>query len=122
MCVNPILLRARRFCSFVRRAAMTSQRPTLPGLFLFLGVLIGGLAPAPAAALLAPGHPLVGVAASPGGNPSVLAVEGTVDGANNYPTFESPDRSIDGSTGTKYLNFARTNAGFIVTIPDGARA
>lgn len=74
---------------------------------------------ASAATLLSPGHAIIGVAASPGGATSAIAVEGFTDGANNYPGGESPDLAIDGDGGTKYLNFAKTNTGFIVTIPNG---
>ena len=35
--------------------------------------------------------------------------------ASNYPAKESPNEAIDGNINTKYLNFARTNAGIIVT-------
>ena len=35
--------------------------------------------------------------------------------ASNYPAGESPANAIDGNGGTKYLNFARTNTGIIVT-------
>lgn len=47
-------------------------------------------------------------------------VAGTAGGVNNWPTAEPPANAIDGLTGTgtgasKYLNFARTNTGLIVT-------
>lgn len=42
------------------------------------------------------------------------AVAGTVDGVNNFPAAESPDHLVDG-VGQKYLNFAKTNTGFILT-------
>ena len=35
--------------------------------------------------------------------------------ASNYPGGESPANAIDGNDGSKYLNFARTNTGIIVT-------
>lgn len=43
-----------------------------------------------------------------------VAVAGTADGVNNFPSGESPDHVVDG-VGAKYLNFAKTNTGFIVT-------
>ena len=35
--------------------------------------------------------------------------------ASNYPANESPNEAIDGNINTKYLNFARMNAGIIIT-------
>jgi len=35
--------------------------------------------------------------------------------ASNYPGGEAPAKAIDGNGGSKYLNFARTNTGIIVT-------
>ena len=35
--------------------------------------------------------------------------------SSNYPAGEAPANAIDGNGGTKYLNFARTNTGIIVT-------
>jgi hypothetical protein len=43
-----------------------------------------------------------------------VATVGTAATVNNYPAAESPDHAIDG-VGQKYLNFAETNTGFIVT-------
>ena len=37
------------------------------------------------------------------------------DSESSYPALESPAEAIDGDTLTKYLNFGRENAGFIVT-------
>jgi hypothetical protein len=62
-----------------------------------------------------PGNPIVGVAATVGGPTSTLATVGTVAGANNYPATENPPNAIDTVLTTKYLNFQKNNAGFIVT-------
>ena len=56
-------------------------------------------------------NPLVGIAATPGSATSTLATVGTVANTNNYPSTETPVNSVDNSTATKYLNFAKTNAG-----------
>jgi hypothetical protein len=37
-----------------------------------------------------------------------------ISAANNYPTGEAPRFVIDGSLDTKYLNFGKTNVGFLV--------
>ena len=39
---------------------------------------------------------------------------------SNYPGAESPDKLLDGQTNTKYLNFGKENAGFIVTPGSGS--
>jgi hypothetical protein len=39
---------------------------------------------------------------------------------SNYPAAESPAKVLDGNSGTKYLNFARENTGFIVTLSSAA--
>ena len=46
---------------------------------------------------------------------SILLVYYRLSSASNYPAGESPANAIDGNGGTKYLNFARTNTGIIVT-------
>ena len=38
-------------------------------------------------------------------------------GANNNPATVAPPNAIDNSSGTKFLNFAETGVGFIVTPP-----
>lgn len=86
---------------------------------LSLTVFAAGATLASAADLLAPGQPIIGVAAAPGSAASAIAVVGTAAGANNYPAAETPAMAIDGSTSSKYLNFAEINTGFIVTIPGG---
>lgn len=40
---------------------------------------------------------------------------GNSNGFNNFPTGEPPAAAIDGNAGTKYLNFAELNTGYIVT-------
>src|SRR5262245_29635202 len=79
-----------------------------------LFVLIGSATLASAANLLAPGQSIIGVAATPGSATSAVAVSG--GSGNAFPAAESPPNAIDNSTGTKYLNFAKINCGFIVTI------
>ncbi|HRI16803.1 MAG TPA: PEP-CTERM sorting domain-containing protein, partial [Verrucomicrobiota bacterium] len=66
--------------------------------------------------LLAPGQPIIGVAATPGSTTSAIATAGTTAGANNYPAGEAPPLAIDGLITTKYLNFAEINTGFIVSV------
>ena len=44
-----------------------------------------------------------------------LAVDSDVVSNSSYPGAEAPANALDGNAGTKYLNFAKTNAGFIVT-------
>jgi hypothetical protein len=61
------------------------------------------------------------VAATPGSLTSSIATVGTTAGVNNYPAAESPPNAIDNNSATKYLNFAKTNSGFILTLaPDRA--
>lgn len=66
-----------------------------------------------------PTDAIVGVAATLGSATSNASTVGTVAGANNYPAAESPASAIDNSNGpgSKYLNFAKTGVGFIVTSP-----
>jgi hypothetical protein len=65
-----------------------------------------------AAPLLTAGDPLIGGQLL--GGQFNKGVAGTVATVNNWPAAESPDHAIDG-VGQKYLNFAETNTGFIVT-------
>jgi hypothetical protein len=104
-----------------RRNAIAMQ-PLRPA--RFLATLPLGLAallwlePSAAAQLVditAPGDPIVGVAATPGSSTSSLAVPGTLANFNNYPPAESPPMAIDDVVATKYLNFQKTNAGWIAT-------
>jgi hypothetical protein len=46
-----------------------------------------------------------------------VASSGTVAGVNNYPSAESPSNVRDANSGTKYLNFAKLNTGFIESFP-----
>lgn len=108
MCWQPKIMKRRMD---MRLNALTS--------LLSVAVLATGTTLLSAADLLAPGQPIIGVAATPGSAASAIATVGTAAGANNYPAAETPAMAIDGSTGTKYLNFAEINTGFIVTIPGG---
>ncbi len=52
------------------------------------------------------------------GGEFVVGVIGTAQpNINNWPGGEPPASAIDGSTGTKYLNFAEFNTGLIVSAP-----
>lgn len=62
----------------------------------------------------APGNTSFGVAATAGGA-TAIAVAGTAAATNNYPAAEAPNLAFDNLTSTKYLNFAKTNTGLIVT-------
>lgn len=42
-----------------------------------------------------------------------------IGSASNYPGGENPSLALDGDPGTKYLNFANTNSGLIVSRADG---
>jgi hypothetical protein len=66
----------------------------------------------------APGNPVTGVGATAGSPTSTASTVGTVAGANNYPAAEGPANAIDNNEGTKFLNFAETGVGLIVT-PQG---
>lgn len=63
-----------------------------------------------AAVITAPTDPIFGVNATPGDDISNLPISS----ANNYPTGEAPPYAIDGNVNTKYLNFGKTNVGFLV--------
>src|SRR5262249_57515534 len=60
-------------------------------------------------------NPIVGIVATPGSATSTAGTVGTTPNVNNWPAAESPPNAIDNNTATKYLNFAKTNTGFIVT-------
>lgn len=62
---------------------------------LFAGA---SLLPAFAADIVLPGYPIVG-------------------SSGNHPAGEAPEKVIDNSAATKYLNFDKTNTGFTVTLP-----
>ncbi len=65
----------------------------------------------------------IGLAESAGGNPllqpidPILAVD--LDGDSSYPSGEAPQNAIDRS-GAKYLNFGKSNSGFIVSPSAGS--
>jgi hypothetical protein len=76
-------------------------------------VLIASLANSlHAAAIFAPGNPILG-GQSDGTNFNV-GLLGSLGGANNWPASEGPERAIDGA-GQKYFNFAEFNTGILVT-------
>jgi len=83
---------------------------------LTLSVTIASMAlatwSAQAAAIFAPGDPVLGGALS--GSDFVVGVAGTAAGVNNWPAGEPPTAAIDGA-GQKYLNFAEINTGILVT-------
>lgn len=56
---------------------------------------------AQAANILSPGDFIIGI--------------GLVGSGSDYPGGEAPANVLDGDSGTKYLNFAKENSGFIVT-------
>jgi hypothetical protein len=67
---------------------------------------------APAAPLLTPGDAILGVQVVD--LVINVASQGNAAGANNWPTFESPEKAIDGFA-QKHLNYAETNTGLLVT-------
>jgi len=83
---------------------------------LLSGLTLGAHAQVINADVTSPGEPIVGVGATPGSNASTLSAVGTTANTNNYPAAENPTASIDNNTATKYLNFAKTNVGFITTL------
>ncbi len=91
------------------------HRFVLPATVIALLCVVGSSARAQGVDITASGTPLVGVAATPGSSASLLAVPGTIGNFNNYPALESPPNAIDDVVATKYLNFQKNNAGFIVT-------
>jgi hypothetical protein len=72
---------------------------------LFCALVIAGLVCVPAVAVpvLSPGDPIL-----------ALDLDGLVSNSS-YPGGEAPPNVLDGDSGTKYLNFAGANSGFIVT-------
>lgn len=64
-----------------------------------------------AAPLFTPGDPVFAYDLDTAGG----ATGGVTFPAVNYPGAESPAQAIDGSSGTKYLNFSKYSAGIIVT-------
>jgi len=59
------------------------------------------------------GSPSVGVQLQ--GSTFVPATVGTAANTNNYPAAESGPLTTDNQVGTKYLNFAKTNTGVLIT-------
>ncbi|MCY2952648.1 MAG: hypothetical protein NTU53_11855 [Planctomycetota bacterium] len=75
-----------------------------------MGLVLGVAGLAQASVILAPTDPIYAVNATPGSAISGLPVTA----ANNHPVGEAPAKVMDNNTGTKYLNFGKTNVGFIV--------
>lgn len=48
-----------------------------------------------------------------------IGAAGTAGGVNNWPEGEPPPSAIDGTSGTKYLNFAEVNTGYIFSLTSG---
>lgn len=44
-----------------------------------------------------------------------IGTANTTAGANNWPAAETPGLAVDANSGTKYLNFAKLNTGYIFT-------
>lgn len=44
-----------------------------------------------------------------------VGTSGTTPNVNNWPTAETPPNAVDGTTATKYLNFAKLNTGYLIT-------
>jgi len=67
--------------------------------------------------LTAAGNPIVGIAATVGSPTSTLGNNSGTGGANSWPAAEDPTKAINTiiAGGDKYLNFAKTGVGFIVT-------
>src|SRR5688500_13317104 len=91
----------------------------VPAAALLIGLVAGsGSASAQVtnADVTSAGGTVVGVGATPGSNTSTLAGIGTVANTNNHPAGEPPSAGIDNSHTSKYLNFGKTNVGFITTL------
>ncbi|HEX2747726.1 MAG TPA: hypothetical protein VHM91_06995 [Verrucomicrobiales bacterium] len=71
-----------------------------------------------AADISVPGSTIVGGQLQ-GGTTFVVATVGTAATVNNYPGAETPAMAIDNLTGTKYLNFAETNTGYVCSPSPG---
>lgn len=50
----------------------------------------------------------------------VIGDVGTIGGSNNWPSGELPEYAADGSVQTKYMNFGKTNTGYIFTPSAGS--
>ena len=64
------------------------------------------------AQIFSPGDEIWGIQVD--GDSINVGVEGTADDVNNWPGGEPPASAIDG-VGQKYLNFGKTNTGFLAT-------
>jgi hypothetical protein len=69
------------------------------------------------AGILSPGDDIWGIQSD--GNSINVGVVGTDGDTNNWPEGEVPEHAIDG-VGQKYLNFGKTDTGFIVTPSAGS--
>ena len=54
-----------------------------------------------------------------GGDPAIAVTDEPPGSQSSYPGGEAPPLAIDGDLGTKYLNFANTNSGLIVSRASG---
>lgn len=84
---------------------------TRSGLLRTAGMAALAMVSAHAAPLFAPGDPVFAYDLDTAGG----STGGVTFPAVNYPGSESPAQAIDGSSGTKYLNFSKYSAGIIVT-------
>jgi hypothetical protein len=69
------------------------------------------------AKIFAPGDDIWGIQVD--GDIINVGVAGTAGGVNNWPGAEAPENAING-VGQKYLNFGKTNTGFITTPSAGS--
>lgn len=92
--------------------------PARPGLLWSASISVLASVAAQAAPLIAPGDPVFAYDLDTAGG----ATGSVTYAAVNYPDAESPAQAIDGSNGTKYLNFSKHNAGIIVTPATAAAA
>ena len=82
-------------------------------LLLSSALLASSLQLAQAATITLAGDPIGGGQLI--GSTFTIANGNGTGGQNSYPGGENPSNAIDGVTETKYLNFAKTNTGYIVT-------
>ncbi len=87
---------------------MSRSRLLVGAIALCLVLSLAGLAQA--ALILDKNDPIYAVFAIPGSTASDF----TRSSLNDHPINEAPPKCIDGNVDTKYLNFAKTNVGFIV--------
>lgn len=98
-------------------AGIQPAASTRSGLLRTAGIAALAIVSAHAAPLFAPGDPVFAYDLDTAGG----STGGVTFPAVNYPGAESPAQAIDGSSGTKYLNFSKYSAGIIVT-PTAAAA